>query len=75
MIFTLANDHFIVWPSSVTLTFKITEQMFKMNNSAKLFWNPCIIVQVMAPTSFIYDHFFHLTFKWDLDLQPTWTNV
>ena len=47
--------HFIIWPSSVTLTFNAPEQMFQMtflllkdNNYAKLFWNPCINVQVMA---------------------------
>ena len=57
-------DHFIIWPWSVTLTFNLPEQMFQMaflllkeNNCAKLFWNPCINVQVMARTSSIYDHF------------------
>ena len=65
--------HFIIWPSSVTLTFHIPEQMFqtallllKENNCAKLFWNPCITVGVMAGTSAIYE-----TFKCDIDLQPT----
>ena len=63
-------DHFIIWPSSVTLTFNLCEQMFwtallllKDNNCAKLFWNPCINVPVMARTSSIYDHF-------DLYLTP-----
>ena len=56
MIFTLANDHFIVWPSSVTLTFNLLEQMVQMNNCAKLFWNQCINIQVMTWTSSIYDH-------------------
>ena len=37
-------------------TFK-PEQMFQMNNCAKLFWNPCINVEVIAHTSSIYDHF------------------
>ena len=39
----------------MTLTFNVLEQMFQMalllvkvNNCAKLFWNPCINVQVMA---------------------------
>ena len=36
MTFTLANDHFIICPSSVTLTFNLPEQMFQMNNCAKL---------------------------------------
>ena len=31
MIFTLANDHFIVRPSSVTLTFNLPEQMFQLH--------------------------------------------
>ena len=26
----LNNDHFIIWPSSVTLPFNIHEQMFQM---------------------------------------------
>ena len=56
MIFTLANDHFTVWPSSVTLTFKLPEQMFQMNNCTKLFWKPYINVEVMAWTSSVYDH-------------------
>ena len=74
--------------------------------NAKLFWNPCINVEVMGWTSWIYDNFiiwpscailtfnlpeqmfqmallllkenwpfYHMTFKCDLDLQPTWTNV
>ena len=37
-------DHFIIWPSRVTLTFNLPEQMFQMallllkeNNCAKLF--------------------------------------
>ena len=47
--------HFIIWPSSVTLTINLPEQMFQMallleDNCAKLFWNPCISVQVMAST-------------------------
>ena len=50
-------DHLIIWPSSVTSTFNLLEQMFQMaylllkkNNCAKLFWNSCINVQVMART-------------------------
>ena len=59
MIFTLADDHFTVWPSSVTLTFDLAEQTFQMNNSycAILFRNPYINVQVMARTSSVYEHF------------------
>ena len=129
----------LIWPSSVTLTFNLPEQLFQMallllkeNNCAKLFRNSCINVQVMAPgfslrggrrpkrlpqtifwppqilfwafkciqmlknwlpqtdfwpltkilienpvarASSIYDHLNHLSFKFDLDLQPNWTNV
>ena len=57
-------DHFIIWPSTVTLTFNLQGQMFqiallflKKNNCATLVWNPCINVEVMAHTSSIYDHF------------------
>ena len=75
-IFTLANDHFIAWPSNVTLTFKLPKQMFQMNNCAKLFWNSCKKLRFLAWTS--SDNlllFYHLTIKCDIDLQPTWTNV
>ena len=61
-------DYFIIWPSSVTLTINLRKQMFwtallEDNNCAKLFWNPCINVPVMARTSSIYGHF-------DLYLTP-----
>ena len=56
--------HFISWPSSVTLTFSLSGEMFQMalllfkeNNCAKLFWNPYINVEVMVRTSSIFDHF------------------
>ena len=58
-------DYFITWPSRVTLTqsFNLPKQMLQMallllkeNNCAKLFWNPCINVQVMARTISIYNH-------------------
>ena len=58
------NDQFIIWPSSVTLTFNLPEKMFqtallllnmfKENNCAeqpKLFWNSCINVEVMTWTN------------------------
>ena len=58
------HDYFIIWPSSVTLTFHLRKQMFRTalllledNNCAKLIWNPCTNVPVMARTSSIYDHF------------------
>ena len=57
-------DHFIIWPSSVTLTFNLPKQMFQMaiiflkkSTCAKLFWNPRINVEVMDRTNSIYDHF------------------
>ena len=47
-----------MWPSSVNLTFNLPEQMFQMayqplkeNKCAKLFWNPCINVEVKAQTN------------------------
>ena len=47
-------------------------QLLKENTCAKLFWNPCINVEVMAQTSSIYNHFM----IWPTtDLQPTQTNV
>ena len=62
-------DHFVIWPSSVTLTSNLSKQLFwtvlllEDNNYAKFFWNPCINVPVMARTSSIYYHF-------DLYLTP-----
>ena len=51
-------DHFDLYLTPVTLTFNLTKKMFQMalfllkgNNCAKLFWNPCIIVQVMVRTN------------------------
>ena len=68
---SLIYDHFIIWPSSVTLTFNLPEQMFQMallllkeNNCDKLFWNPCVKVWVMT--------LIHVTFKCDLNLLPIW---
>ena len=55
-------DHFDIFLTPVTLTINLPEKMFQMalllregNNCAKLFWNPCINVQVMAQTSSICD--------------------
>ena len=51
-------DHFIIWPSCLTLTFNLLDQLFQMallllkkNNCTKLSWNPCINVEVMARTN------------------------
>ena len=50
-------DHFIIWPSSESLTFDLPKTVFQMallllreNTCAKSFWNPCTNVKVMAPT-------------------------
>ena len=57
-------DHFDLYLTPMTLTFNLRGKTFQMalfhpedNNCAKLFWNPCINVQVMARTSSIYDYF------------------
>ena len=51
-------DHFDLYLTPVTLTFNLPKICFKIslfllkgNNYAKLFWNPCIIVQVMVRTN------------------------
>ena len=51
-------DHFIIWPSSVTLTFNLPKKnvsmaflLLKENNCAQLFWNSCINVEVMVQTN------------------------
>ena len=73
-------NHFIIWPSIMTLDFNLHKQMFltaplllKDNICAKLFWNPCINVPVMARTSSInLWPFWPLFDPCDLDLQLTW---
>ena len=52
------HNHFIIWPPVVTWTFNVSEQMFQIAllllkeiTSAKLLWNPCMNVQVMAQTN------------------------
>ena len=49
-----------LWPGPSTYVknmFQMALLLLEDNNCAKLFWNPCINVQVMARTSSIYDHF------------------
>ena len=61
-------DYFDLYLTPVTLTFNLPEKMFQMalldlkgNICAKLFYNPCIIVQGMLQTSsihvLVYDYF------------------
>ena len=65
-------DHFIIWPSSVTLTFNLPKQRFQMallllkeNTCAKLFWNPYKNVEVMARASL-----FMTILSFDLQVWP-----
>ena len=58
--------------------FQMAPLLLKENNCAKLFWNPCVYVAVTArysPDKLNFLLLYHLTFKCDPDLQPTWTNV
>ena len=76
MIFTVPNDHFIVWLSSVTLTFNLPEQMFQINNCAKLFWNPCIKQKLWPREAQFMNIFTFDPSSVTLTLiQPTWTDV
>ena len=59
------SDHFIIWPSSDTLTFNLPEQMLQMPllllgdyNCAKLFWNPCIVKarQIWTDAQYMHIH-------------------
>ena len=45
------------WPSAYLNKCFKNHATPQENNCAKLFWNPCINVEVMAQTSSIYDHF------------------
>ena len=49
--------------------------LLKENISAKLFLNPRINVEVMAPDKLNLWPFYHLSFKSDLELQPTQAKV
>ena len=44
--------------------------LVKENNCARLFWNPCINVEWPGQAQFMT--ILSLTFKCDLDFQPTW---
>ena len=78
-------DHFLVWPSTVTLTFKTyLNKYFKWHfysSRTTIVPNYQIILKSMhkcttyGPDNLSLWPFYHLTFKSDLDRQPTWTNV
>ena len=70
-IFTLANGNFIAWPSNVPLTFYLPEQIFYMNSQIILKSKSMHRWRSYAPDKHILWLFFHLNFKWDLDLQST----
>ena len=75
-------DHFIIWPSSVTLTFNVHKQMFwtallllEDNNCCKI-----ILKAMHKCTSYGTDKlnlwpFWPLFDPYDLHLQPNWKNV
>ena len=71
-------DHFIIWPSSVTLTFNLRKQMFERHfyfSKAKK-QNKIILKSMHKCTSYGRDklnlwHFWPLFDPYDLDLQPT----
>ena len=67
-------DNFIIWSSSVTLTFNLPKEMIQMNNCAKLSRNMRKCIRYSSDKIKLWS-FYHLTFKFYLDLQPTWTNV
>ena len=75
-------NHFIIWPPSVTLTINLPKQMFQMallllkeNTCAKLFLESMHTYRSYGPDKLSLWQFYHLTFKRDLDFQPTQTNV
>ena len=75
-------DHFIIWPSNVTLTFNLPEQMFQMtlllleeNNCAFILKSMHNLDGRYGPDKLNLWPFYHLTFKSDVGLHPTWTNV
>ena len=75
-------DHFLIWPSSVTLTFNLSEQMFQITLLLLQEKQLCCIIFKSMHKCKSYGRdklnlwpFHHLTFKSDLNLPTTWTNV
>ena len=76
-------NHFIIWPSNVTLTFNLPIQMFPMalllkgEQLCQMILNSMhkCISNCYGPANLNLWPFYNLTFKYDPDLQPTWTNV
>ena len=66
--------HLIFWPSSVTLTFNLSEQMFQITNVPDYFeiMHKC---RCCALDKLNLWPFYHLAIKCDLDLQSTYTIV
>ena len=54
---TILSFDLQVWPWTSTYVNKCFELHFLFSKTTKLFWNPCINVQVMVRISSIYDHF------------------
>ena len=73
MIFTQANDHFIVWFSSLTLT--ITWTNVSNEQVCQIILKSMHKCRSYGPAKLNLDQFYHFAFKCDLDLQPYWTNV
>ena len=71
MIFTLANDH-QVWPWPSTYLNKFIKWTTVPNKIILKSMHKC---RSYGPHKHSFWPFYHLTFKCDLDLQPTWTNV
>ena len=77
------HDDFIIRSLSLTLTFKIPEQIFQMERTCTPQGEQLcqIILKTMhkwrsyGPDKLNLWPFSHLTFKCDLDLQPTGTNL
>ena len=73
-------DNFIIWHSSVTLTFNLPEQMFRIAlYSSRETTVPNYLKYMHKERGYSPDNLnlwlcYHLTFKSDLNLQRTWTN-
>ena len=68
-------DHSSFWPTSVTLTFYLPEQMFQINSCVKLFLNSMHKCRSYGSDKFNLWPLYHLSVKCNLDIQSTWTNV
>ena len=67
-------DHFIIWPSSTTLTFNLPKQVSN-EQLCQIILKSMQKCRSCGPNKLNLWSFYHLTSKCELDQQPTWANA